>query len=116
MTKVTKPKAQLVKSVHYCPATGETIERVHSDPSSSLSDTSVSPGFYPTQDKDGNLLETQYGLSEFTNHQKVTIQEKPEHAPIGQLPRMTDIVLERDLVDKCQPGDRVQVHMIAVTA
>ena len=109
MTKVTKPKAQLVKSVHFCPATGETLERVHTDPASSLMGTLVS-GFYPTHDKDGNRLETQFGLSQFTSHQVVTFQEKPEQAPVGLLPRSTDVVLERDLVDKCQPGDRAQVY------
>ena len=105
MTKVTKPKAQLAKSVHFCPATGETIERVH---------TTASPGFYPTHDKDGNLLETEFGLSVFENHQVITLQEKPEQAPTGQLPRLVEIVLEGDLVDNCQPGGRVQVYMIQI--
>lgn len=39
------------------------------------------------RDDAGNLLVTQYGLSTFIDHQTVTIQELPETAPPGQLPR-----------------------------
>ena len=61
------------------------------------------------QDEDGNLLQTEFGLSKFKDHQTMTLQEMPEKAPTGQLPRSCDVIVDNDLVDMAKPGDRIQV-------
>lgn len=45
--------------------------------------------------------------SKFVDWQKITIQEKPEDLPPGQMPRSVTILLTNDLVDTVRPGDRV---------
>ncbi|XP_044773249.1 DNA replication licensing factor MCM3 isoform X3 [Neomonachus schauinslandi] len=90
VTKCSLVRPKVVRSVHYCPATKKTIERRYSDLTTLVAFPSSS--VYPTKD-----------------HQTVTIQEMPEKAPAGQLPRSVDVILDDDLVDKVKPGDRVQV-------
>nr|KAG5699914.1 hypothetical protein BaRGS_018213 [Batillaria attramentaria] len=107
VTKCSLIHPKVVRSVHYCPATKKTLERRYTDMTSL--DARPSGGIYPTKDEDGNLLETEYGLSVYKDHQTFSIQEMPEKAPPGQLPRSVDIVADGDLVDTCKPGDRVQV-------
>uniref|UniRef100_A0A336KIG4 DNA replication licensing factor MCM3 n=1 Tax=Culicoides sonorensis TaxID=179676 RepID=A0A336KIG4_CULSO len=107
VTKVSLIRPKVVRSVHYCPATKKVIERKYTDLTSYEGVPTGSA--YPTKDEDGNLLETEYGLSTYKDHQTLSIQEMPEKAPAGQLPRSVDVICDDDLVDKCKPGDRVQI-------
>ncbi|XP_043249269.1 DNA replication licensing factor Mcm3 isoform X2 [Colletes gigas] len=102
---LVRPK--VVRSVHYCTTTKTVIERAYTDMTSF--DAFPQSAIYPTMDEDGNPLETEFGLSVYKDHQTLTIQEMPEKAPTGQLPRSIDVVCDNDLVDLCKPGDRVQI-------
>ncbi|KAJ6659649.1 hypothetical protein lerEdw1_018618 [Lerista edwardsae] len=107
VTKCSLVRPKIVRSVHYCPATKKTIERRYTDLTSL--EAFPSTAVYPTKDEENNPLETEFGLSTYKDHQTITIQEMPEKAPAGQLPRSVDIILDDDLVDRVKPGDRVQV-------
>ena len=107
VTKVSLVRPKVVKSVHYCPKTNKTVDRQYRD-ATSLVGLPTSAAF-PTKDEDGNPLELEFGLSEYKDHQMVTIQEMPERAPLGQLPRSVEVIADYDLVDQCKPGDRVQI-------
>ncbi|XP_061560243.1 DNA replication licensing factor MCM3 [Phycodurus eques] len=107
ITKCSLVRPKVVRSVHYCPATNKTMERKYTDLTSL--DAFPSSAIYPTKDEENNPLETEFGLSIYKDHQTITVQEMPEKAPAGQLPRSVDIILDDDLVDVVKPGDRVQV-------
>ncbi|CAG5107246.1 Similar to Mcm3: DNA replication licensing factor Mcm3 (Drosophila melanogaster) [Cotesia congregata] len=105
VTKCSLVRPKIVRSVHYCSTTKSVMERAYTD----LTSYDAFPGsaVYPTADADGNPLETEFGLSTYKDHQTLSIQEMPEKAPAGQLPRSVDIVCDNDLVDLCKPGDRL---------
>uniref|UniRef100_A0A7S1B534 DNA replication licensing factor MCM3 n=1 Tax=Corethron hystrix TaxID=216773 RepID=A0A7S1B534_9STRA len=124
VTKCSTVHPKLSESVHFCPATGRRDRRDHRDAAdpnlglTELDDRGVevpdryvtgTQGGYPSADAQGNPLETEYGLSRYKDYQRLTVQEMPERAPVGQLPRSVDVLAFDDLVDGCKPGDRVRI-------
>ena len=107
VTRCSLIRPKMVKSIHW----NETKKTFHFREylDQTMTTGATTGAAYPREDDDGNPLTTEYGLSTFRDHQSISIQEMPERAPAGQLPRGVDVIMDDDLVDKAKPGDRVQV-------
>lgn len=108
VTRASLVRPKIIRSVHYAEATSKFHAREYRDQTTSF-DPIATPAIYPTEDFDGNKLTTEYGYSTYRDHQRISIQEMPETAPAGQLPRSVDVIVDDDLVDLTKPGDRIQV-------
>lgn len=109
ITRCSLVRPKMLKSVHYCPETHLFHAREYRDATTSTSNLPPTSSVTPQTDDEGHQLQMEYGHCVFRDHQRISIQEMPERAPAGQLPRSTDIILDDDLVDKCKPGDRIQL-------
>ena len=120
VTKVGSVKPKMIKSVSLSHTEGDDggfkyISREHRDQSSievglqKGNELLMPTGALPTRDDQDREIELEHGLSEYKDYQRITIQEMPERARVGQLPRSIEVQLEHELVDHVKPGDRVQV-------
>ncbi len=101
-------KPKMIRSVHYSEVTHTFFEKEYRD-STMITKLPNTGTMYPTKDANGPL-HTEFGLSAFQDYEAVTVQELVEKAPLGQLPRSTEVVLTDDLVDKVKPGDRMRFY------
>ncbi|RKP13630.1 MCM2/3/5 family-domain-containing protein [Piptocephalis cylindrospora] len=108
VTRCSLVRPKVAKSVHYCETTHIFHTREYRD-GTQLGSGMPTGSAYPTEDDEGNPLTTEFGLSRYRDHQTITIQEMPERAPAGQLPRSVDVILDDDLADRVKPGDRVRI-------
>ncbi|GAB1319059.1 MCM DNA helicase complex subunit [Madurella fahalii] len=107
VTRCSLIRPKIVKSVHYNETKKIFHFREYRD--QTMTNGVTTSSVYPQEDDEGNPLLTEYGWSTYRDHQTISIQEMPERAPAGQLPRGVDVILDDDLVDKVKPGDRVQL-------
>ncbi len=121
VTKMSIVRPRLQTSVHYCEETKrghiknymdsynlEQLAMAQEENGQRLMGVEDNNGFL-TADNQGHALSAEYGYCVYRDQQEITIQEMPERAPTGQLPRSIKVILENDLVDKTKPGDRVSV-------
>ncbi|OAX85088.1 hypothetical protein ACJ72_00531 [Emergomyces africanus] len=108
VTKCSLVRPKIIRSVHYSEKKEEFLMRTYQDQTMTTSGA-TNLNVYPQEDDDGNPLITEYGYCIYRDHQTISIQEMPERAPAGQLPRGVDVILDDDLVDKTKPGDRIQL-------
>ncbi|MEM2421265.1 MAG: minichromosome maintenance protein MCM, partial [Acidilobaceae archaeon] len=67
------------------------------------------PGICPICGESGSKFILLRDKSTFIDWQKITVQEKPEDVPGGQMPRSVEVQLSEDLVDSARPGDRITI-------
>ena len=108
VTKVSLVRPKVVKSVHWNENKHTFHFREYRD-QTMTANGAASTSVYPTDDGEGNPLVTEYGYCTYRDHQTVSIQEMPERAPAGQLPRGVDVIMDDDMVDRVKPGDRIQL-------
>ena len=108
VTKVSLVRPKVVKSVHWNERKNKFHFREYQD-QTMTANGAASSSVYPTVDDEGNPLITEYGFCTYRDHQTISIQEMPERAPAGQLPRGVDVIMDDDMVDRVKPGDRIQL-------
>lgn len=109
VTRISLVRPKLVKSMHYCDKTNmSSVKEYNDDYDLSTEKNYGISNAFPLKDIEGNPLTCEFGYSLFKDFQTIVLQEMPENAPTGLLPRSVEVVLEEDLADKVKPGDRVQ--------
>lgn len=111
VTSVSLVRPKIKKSVHYSSVKNVFYEKEYRD-ATMVTRLPCTNTVYPTRDDENNLLEAEFGLSEYSDFQILSLQEMPENAPPSSLPRGAEVAIQDDLVDFAQPGDRIKVYGI----
>lgn len=106
---VSQPKLVHSRHVHKDQDDGYVESRDHRDTTMLGNQVNRSGGGFPKQDAEGRELKMEVSFSEYKDTQQFDLQESPEAAPPGLIPRSIQVLCDGDLCDKAKPGDRVQV-------
>jgi len=109
VTRCSIVRPKVLRSVHYCEKTRLFHKKDYTDATMIGGSSIPSTNTYPKEDSNGNPLTTEYGYCKYRDFQTISIQEMPERAPAGLLPRPLDVIFEDDLVDYVKPGDRIRL-------
>eukprot|EP01017_Pseudomicrothorax_dubius_P028471 TRINITY_DN3384_c0_g1_i1.p1 TRINITY_DN3384_c0_g1~~TRINITY_DN3384_c0_g1_i1.p1 ORF type:complete len:845 (+),score=264.39 TRINITY_DN3384_c0_g1_i1:66-2600(+) len=110
ITRMSIVRPKIVQSVHYCDETRVGSIKDYYDQYALGSEATMrKSNAFPTKDAEGRPLITEFGFCAYRDVQTLVVQEMPERAPTGLLPRSVEVILENDLVDRVKPGDRVQI-------
>ncbi|MCE4626239.1 MAG: minichromosome maintenance protein MCM [Desulfurococcales archaeon] len=74
-----------------------------------IGDRVEKPSICPVCGEGGGKFVLLKEKSKYIDWQKITLQEKPEDVPGGQMPRSIEVHLTHDLVDSARPGDRITI-------
>ncbi|KAG5495246.1 hypothetical protein JKF63_02301 [Porcisia hertigi] len=109
VTRQSTNRPRVLETVHYCVETNKFAKKEFRDQLTPMIDSSHLPtvNVMPKTDIEGHALRTELGLCTFMDSQCAVLQEAPERAPTGQLPRNVEVRFDDDLVDVVKPGDRV---------
>lgn len=109
VTRQSTNRPRVLETVHYCVETNKFTKKEFRDQLTPMIDSSHLPtvNVMPKTDIEGHALRTELGLCTFMDSQCAVLQEAPERAPTGQLPRNVEVRFDDDLVDAVKPGDRV---------
>jgi DNA replication licensing factor MCM3 len=111
ITQQSPLRPRVLETAHYCAETNKFSSKEFRDQLTPMLDSAHLPtvNVMPRTDMEGHALRTELGLCSFVDSQCCVLQEAPESAPTGQLPRHLEIRLDDDLVDCMKPGDRVML-------
>ncbi len=104
IVRQSQTKTQLKAGTYRCSKCGNynTVEQV--------GPSLISPKSCATCNSSGpGVFELDPTRSTFEDFQSISVQERPEDLPAGQMPQTLDFALTDDLVNTVRPGDRVLV-------
>ena len=108
VTRMHPIRSRLVKAVFRHEKCGAEFEWPPG-PHEAVGDYIEKPSICPVCGEGGGKFVLVKDKSKYIDWQKITLQEKPEDVPGGQMPRSVEVQLTEDLVDSARPGDRVTI-------